>query len=76
VSAEQLRKAFEASKLAKANQTTVKILQGKVRKAEQPKTHEAFLKTFYEDKNRKTGENRKRILQEKVAKASTVSLKI
>ena len=72
MSAEQLRKAFEASKLAKANQTTVKILQGKVRKAEQPKS----LKTFYEEKNRKIEDNRQRILQEKIAKASTVSLKI
>jgi len=65
VSAEQLRKAFEASKLAKANQTTVKILQGKVRKAEQPKS----MKNFYEEKSRKTEENRQRILQERVAKA-------
>jgi len=35
--AEELRKAFEAAKLAKANQTTVKILKGKVRKAQEPR---------------------------------------
>lgn len=74
--AEELRKAFEASKLAKANQTFVKILKGKVRKAQEPKDQQMNLKLSHEEKLRKKEENRQRILEKRIAKAQKVSLKI
>ena len=76
MNAEELRKAYEASKLAKANQTFVKILKGKVRKAQDPKIEQESKKQYLEDKMRRNEEKRQRILEAKIAKAAAKSLKI
>ena len=77
--AEQHRKAFEAQKLAKANQTTLKILKGKVRLAQEPtleQEEQKNRKQMHEEKLRRTEERRQRILEAKVAKAAAKALKI
>ena len=77
--AEQLRKAFEAQKLAKANQTTLKVLKGKFRLAQEPSLEQEKLKNrkqMHEEKLKRTEERRQRILEAKVAKAAAKALKI